>query len=182
MYYYHRHSRCTITGPRITVLCSTVAIRSRRSTDRPARRSQAAAYYTQHRLIQPRPMYAATVVGVLCALSALVGPARPEILTPPYFNLAEGRRIAATATCGVDPDGPELYCKLVGANSERNVDYEGNLVIQGQVSDIVPLPPQSPLLTAKSESRVRDRDGKKKGYFFYVCHFFAPPLLPRIRG
>lgn len=62
-----------------------------------------------------------------------VRPARPEVLTPPYFNLAEGRRITATATCGVGTQGPELYCKLVGANSERNVDYEGNLVIQGQV-------------------------------------------------
>jgi len=57
-----------------------------------------------------------------------------EVLTPPYFNLAEGRRITATATCGEGLQGPELYCKLVGANSERNVDYEGNLVIQGQVS------------------------------------------------
>lgn len=62
-------------------------------------------------------------------------PARPEVLTPPYFNLAEGRRITATATCGEGLQGPELYCKLVGANSERNVDYEGNLVIQGQVSE-----------------------------------------------
>lgn len=52
-------------------------------------------------------------------------------LTPPYFNLAEGRKISATATCGVDIDEPELYCKLVGANTENDShNYE---VIQGQV-------------------------------------------------
>lgn len=94
------------------------------------------------------PMYAAAgtrlwttrpppLVPVLLALLLALLPqrARPEVLTPPYFNLAEGRRITATATCGEGTQGPELYCKLVGANSERNVDYEGNLVIQGQVSD-----------------------------------------------
>ncbi|XP_015209136.2 laminin subunit alpha-3 isoform X2 [Lepisosteus oculatus] len=38
-------------------------------------------------------------------------------LHPPYFNLAEGARISATATCGEDEAGrpkTELYCKLVG--------------------------------------------------------------------
>nr|AAA28662.1 laminin A chain [Drosophila melanogaster] len=54
-------------------------------------------------------------------------------LTPPYFNLATGRKIYATATCGPDTDGPELYCKLVGANTEHDhIDYS---VIQGQVCD-----------------------------------------------
>lgn len=52
-------------------------------------------------------------------------------LTPPYFNLAEGRKISSTATCGVDTDGPELYCKLVGANTEN--DNQFSEVIQGQV-------------------------------------------------
>lgn len=52
-------------------------------------------------------------------------------LTPPYFNLAEGRKIHATSTCGVGSDGPELYCKLVGANTENdNHLFE---LIQGQV-------------------------------------------------
>ncbi|XP_075163400.1 laminin subunit alpha-like [Haematobia irritans] len=51
-------------------------------------------------------------------------------LTPPYFNLATGRKIYATDTCGSDTDGPELYCKLVGANTENDpFDYS---VIQGQ--------------------------------------------------
>lgn len=42
-------------------------------------------------------------------------------LHPPYFNLAEGTRISATATCGEEPAGAgsrraveDLYCKLVG--------------------------------------------------------------------
>ncbi|KAG7214822.1 hypothetical protein INR49_010714 [Caranx melampygus] len=38
-------------------------------------------------------------------------------LSPPYFNLAEGSSISATATCGQDEVGTprsDLYCKLVG--------------------------------------------------------------------
>lgn len=53
-----------------------------------------------------------------------------EVLTPPYFNLAENRRITATATCGHDVPQAELYCKLVGANADRDVNYN---LIQGQV-------------------------------------------------
>lgn len=38
-------------------------------------------------------------------------------LHPPYFNLAEGTKISATATCGEEDTGrsvQDLYCKLVG--------------------------------------------------------------------
>uniref|UniRef100_A0A8C4F1H6 Laminin subunit alpha 3 n=1 Tax=Dicentrarchus labrax TaxID=13489 RepID=A0A8C4F1H6_DICLA len=38
-------------------------------------------------------------------------------LNPPYFNLAQGTSISATATCGQDESGTpryDLYCKLVG--------------------------------------------------------------------
>lgn len=38
-------------------------------------------------------------------------------LHPPYFNLAEGTKIVATATCGEEEGGRtvrDLYCKLVG--------------------------------------------------------------------
>lgn len=50
-------------------------------------------------------------------------------LTPPYFNLAEHRKIYASATCGVGAtDSEELYCKLVGA-----VGNESEHLIQGQV-------------------------------------------------
>lgn len=70
-------------------------------------------------------------VGVL--LWALYpGPATPEVLTPPYFNLAEGRRVTATATCGEGVEEPELFCKLIGANSDL-IGQQDNLLIQGQV-------------------------------------------------
>ncbi|KAH9634640.1 hypothetical protein HF086_000612 [Spodoptera exigua] len=52
-----------------------------------------------------------------------------EVLTPRYFNLASKKKITATATCG--DEGPELYCKLVGANADHDEH-----VIQGQVCDI----------------------------------------------
>lgn len=55
---------------------------------------------------------------------------RGESLTPPYFNLAEGKNITASATCGVDHEGPELFCKLIGANSDNDISTN---VIQGQV-------------------------------------------------
>ncbi|KAI8431212.1 hypothetical protein MSG28_001250 [Choristoneura fumiferana] len=54
----------------------------------------------------------------------LVYRATAEILTPPYFNLALGKRITATATCG--DEGKELYCNLVGGADEDE------RVIQGQ--------------------------------------------------
>ena len=78
-----------------------------------------------------------------CGLNVLIAPALllffvfcphmgfGEVLTPPYFNLAENRRITATATCGQDVSQAELYCKLVGANAEREHKYN---LIQGQVS------------------------------------------------
>lgn len=63
----------------------------------------------------------------------LIDVIKTEILTPPYFNLAEKKKITATATCGVDSEGPELYCKLVGANAENDIDVN---LIQGQVRTI----------------------------------------------
>lgn len=58
-------------------------------------------------------------------------------LNPPYFNLAEGAGISASATCGQDEAGAprqDLYCKLVGgpnyglSNQYIQVRKEGNLV------------------------------------------------------
>lgn len=69
---------------------------------------------------------------VFIGLFDLFGKCNAE-LTPPYFNLAEGRKIFASATCGVGIDGPELYCKLVGANTEHEEHFYE--VIQGQVSE-----------------------------------------------
>ncbi|KAG2458283.1 LAMA3 protein, partial [Polypterus senegalus] len=55
-------------------------------------------------------------------------------LHPPYFNLAEGARISATATCGQDETGRsklELYCKLVGGPTTGLTSQ----TIQGQFCD-----------------------------------------------
>ncbi|XP_071537849.1 laminin subunit alpha isoform X2 [Panulirus ornatus] len=53
-------------------------------------------------------------------LATVLAGAAAQVLTPPYFNLAENRRITATATCGENVAEPELYCKLVGANADRD--------------------------------------------------------------
>uniref|UniRef100_A0A673I5R5 Laminin subunit alpha-5 n=1 Tax=Sinocyclocheilus rhinocerous TaxID=307959 RepID=A0A673I5R5_9TELE len=56
-------------------------------------------------------------------------------LHPPYFNLAEGTKITATATCGVDENEQpiqDLYCKLVGGP----VSGDPSQTIQGQYCDI----------------------------------------------
>ncbi|XP_078092838.1 laminin subunit alpha-5 isoform X1 [Mustelus asterias] len=56
-------------------------------------------------------------------------------LHPPYFNLAEGTKITATATCGEDETGrpvEDLYCKLVGGP----VSGDPSQTIQGQYCDI----------------------------------------------
>lgn len=73
----------------------------------------------------------ATAAALLAAFLATA--CRAQILNPPYFNLAEGRTIWATATCG-DSASPELYCKLVGANLDKQDNPHINL-IQGQVCD-----------------------------------------------
>uniref|UniRef100_A0A8C9REK2 Laminin subunit alpha 3 n=1 Tax=Scleropages formosus TaxID=113540 RepID=A0A8C9REK2_SCLFO len=55
-------------------------------------------------------------------------------LSPPYFNLAEGARISASATCGEDERGgarTELYCKLVGGPTTGPPSQ----TIQGQFCD-----------------------------------------------
>ncbi|XP_014209765.1 laminin subunit alpha isoform X2 [Copidosoma floridanum] len=69
-----------------------------------------------------------------CVAGLVLSGSRAEILTPPYFNLAEGKEIIATATCGVDTPGPELYCQLVGANSDQDANINQN-IIQGQQCD-----------------------------------------------
>jgi len=76
--------------------------------------------------------FATTLLLLLCAINHV----QSQVLTPPYFNLAVGRRIEATSTCGVGvSDEPELFCKLTGANPDKDDvvgDYE---VIQGQLCD-----------------------------------------------
>ena len=83
---------------------------------------------------------------LLLAAASLAVTTQCAILTPPYFNLAAGRRIYATATCGEGIQEPELYCKLVGANADRDVNIN---LIQGQVS----CETQDTYLAVKSNTR-----------------------------
>ncbi|KHJ40541.1 hypothetical protein D918_09431 [Trichuris suis] len=48
-----------------------------------------------------------------------------QVLNPPYFNLAEAKKITVTSTCGEQNGRPirELYCSLAGAT--RYSPYEG---------------------------------------------------------
>jgi len=74
-------------------------------------------------------------ISAICFMFVVVGLASGQVLTPPYFNLAVGRPIEATATCGVGVSEPELFCKLTGANPDKE-DVIGDFeVIQGQLCD-----------------------------------------------
>nr|XP_026696566.1 laminin subunit alpha-5 isoform X4 [Ciona intestinalis] len=53
-----------------------------------------------------------------------------NVLSPPYFNIASGKKIGATATCG--DENEELFCKLTGGT---NFEFSNSLH-QGQVCDI----------------------------------------------
>ncbi|XP_053308878.1 laminin subunit alpha-5 isoform X2 [Spea bombifrons] len=90
------------------------------------------------------PAVPRTLSHLLLVLCLLTIASAQELLTngvngyslhPPYFNLAEGTRISATATCGEGEDGramEELYCKLVGGP----VSGDPSQTIQGQYCDI----------------------------------------------
>lgn len=110
---------------------------------------------------------------LLCAtlLAAWAHTAHGELLTPPYFNLAEGRRISATATCG-DGDNPsELYCKLVGASAEDNQN-----IIHGQVNIFAffsCIIRSSLFLVLNERNRTFSREIKRcaASYFSYKSHW-----------
>ncbi|XP_073539088.1 laminin subunit alpha-5 [Phyllobates terribilis] len=71
----------------------------------------------------------------LCAQELPTNGVNGYSLHPPYFNLAEGTKISATATCGEGEGGralEDLYCKLVGGP----VSGDPSQTIQGQYCDI----------------------------------------------
>ncbi|XP_075032849.1 laminin subunit alpha-5 isoform X1 [Mixophyes fleayi] len=71
----------------------------------------------------------------ICAQELPINGVNGHSLHPPYFNLAEGTRIYATATCGEGEGGrpvEDLYCKLVGGP----VFGDPSQTIQGQYCDI----------------------------------------------
>jgi len=61
----------------------------------------------------------------------LATPKRTKVLNPPYFNIATGKKIDATATCGTE--GPERFCKLTGGT---NFEYGSQELYQGMGCDI----------------------------------------------
>ena len=66
---------------------------------------------------------------LLCVL--VVEGVLAQVLQPPYFDIAKGKPITATATCGEGPgleeEGRELFCKLAQA--------PGPVAIKGQSCD-----------------------------------------------
>ena len=66
----------------------------------------------------------ASVIFILFSLILII---TGQVLTPPTFNLAKGRAISATATCGYEDAEPgpgfvELYCRLTGATGTTEDD------------------------------------------------------------
>jgi hypothetical protein len=53
-------------------------------------------------------------------------------LAPPYFNIAEKRKITVNATCGEGVSRKEVYCKLVGYDSFMGASTQR--ILDGQVS------------------------------------------------
>lgn len=70
-----------------------------------------------------------TLLFLFCAENAIYA----QVLTPPYFNLAQGREIKATSTCG-EPN-PEVYCRLTGATGEKEDADTSRDIIRGQLCD-----------------------------------------------
>ncbi|XP_041484164.1 laminin subunit alpha-like isoform X1 [Lytechinus variegatus] len=73
-----------------------------------------------------------------CCVSATSHENETLVLNPPYFNIARGREIEATATCGEGFATPgeqgELYCKLTGNTADIYRPGE-HVIIQGQYCD-----------------------------------------------
>ena len=55
-------------------------------------------------------------------------------LSPPYYNLAQGKPVYASSTCGEDVYERELFCEMTGAHPNAIPD-ESHFVIRGQVCD-----------------------------------------------
>ncbi|KAG8193252.1 hypothetical protein JTE90_005598 [Oedothorax gibbosus] len=92
-------------------------------------------------------LYTTLLILTTTSISDVLG----EVLNPPYFNLAERRKITASSTCGEGVDEPELYCKLVGANTDFADNPNINL-IYGQVCDYCD--PNDPRLAHPAEHAI----------------------------
>lgn len=79
---------------------------------------------------------------VLHNVVAVVQGQESIVLTPPYFNIAEKRKVTVNATCGEGVAQKEVYCKLVGYDRlDSGSTYD---ILDGQVwkkrdSKLIPL-------------------------------------------
>ncbi|XP_077867614.1 laminin subunit alpha-5-like, partial [Saccoglossus kowalevskii] len=84
-------------------------------------------------------LVACLIVSTIDIFSGIVN---GQVLQPPYFNIATGKNISATSTCGEEV-GEELFCKLTG-NTATDVIYNSDVnLIQGQICDTCD--PKNPL-------------------------------------
>ena len=71
----------------------------------------------------------------ILSLLTIISQTTSQILEPPYFNLAYGKTIVASSTCGEGVTEPELFCKLTGADAASQGLLGNYEVIQGQLCD-----------------------------------------------
>ncbi|XP_033109167.1 laminin subunit alpha-like [Anneissia japonica] len=73
-------------------------------------------------------------ITLLSSLTSSLCQQQSSVLTPPYFNIAEGKSIEATSTCG-DEGEPERYCKLAGNTGVNSFRYHEQDIVDGQYCD-----------------------------------------------
>ena len=81
-------------------------------------------------------MEAKIVLFALLLLEAVVHSTLAQLdLAPPYFNIAEKKKVTVNATCGEGSFKKEYYCKLVGYDS-YNLMHTTSEIKDGQVCTV----------------------------------------------
>ncbi len=88
----------------------------------------------------------------------------PEALTPPYFNIAEKRKVTVNATCGENVPSGERFCKLVGYDRLEIEDHFE--VLDGQVSKGVDS-------ESMNRNRTRTRETKAESLVLYCTMYIV---------
>ncbi|XP_071940937.1 laminin-like protein epi-1 [Antedon mediterranea] len=69
----------------------------------------------------------------VCFLGVGMIQCQNQALSPPSFNIAQGKKISATSTCG--DQGDELYCKITGNTGDGFRPSEKDIIVNGQYCD-----------------------------------------------
>lgn len=79
----------------------------------------------------------AKILTMIFMVSALwsAAEAQVRVLTPPYFNLAFGKNIVASSTCGVNSSSPELFCRLTGVAGDTKESDQRITINSGQLCE-----------------------------------------------